>query len=317
MREAVPNRTNLALAGLFLVLHAWQFFLLPIFLLPQSPAWLWTLVPLALTSNSLWYLTHESFHNNLHTDARLNEGLGRALCIAFGAPFHVLRFGHLMHHRFNGSLVDRPDIYDPAKTSKAKAWLDYFFTIFGRLYIQELFIFGLFYLGKKRVGSAVRKAYAEIDDAGEAIAAQTEKTFGRGQHVNAVLFDGTLAFLLFVLSAVLYSGYWYVPVVLLVVRGFFVSFANNLPHYGTDTGDPKYGLNLSVPGFMHPLFFHFHHHRLHHHNPTVPWIHLPRLFKEAGESFDMPLWKAALLQLKGPRPLPAADQRGAGKSSSV
>jgi len=37
-----------------------------------------------------------------------------------------------------------------------------------------------------------------------------------------------------------------------------------------------------------------------HHNPTVPWIHLPTLMAQEGDDFDLALAPAALAQLRGP-----------------
>jgi fatty acid desaturase len=80
-----------------------------------------TLVPLALASNPLWSLIHETIHDSFDPGARVNRAAGRALAIAFGSPWRILRTGHLLHHRFNRTALDRPDEFDPARASPARA----------------------------------------------------------------------------------------------------------------------------------------------------------------------------------------------------
>jgi fatty acid desaturase len=82
------------------------------FLLPQAvaihSAWGLLLVPLASTHHTLWSLVHEAIHGTLATPSRLNERLGRLLAVLHGAPFAVLRLGHLLHHRHNRSAWMQP-----------------------------------------------------------------------------------------------------------------------------------------------------------------------------------------------------------------
>jgi fatty acid desaturase len=114
------------------------------------------------------------------------------------------------------------------------------------------------------------------------------------------------------LSMVLYDVLWYVPLLILAVRAFFISFANNLPHYGTANDDRLYGLNLSMPRWAHHFYLNFYHHRAHHHEPLVPWTGLPDSFRDQGMEYDMPFLSAALAQFKGPKPMPpAASDAGA------
>jgi hypothetical protein len=60
------------------------------------------------------------------------------MAILIAALFHVLRFGHLMHHRYNRNPLDRPDTYDPATTSRLRARLAFLGNVLLGPYLAEL-----------------------------------------------------------------------------------------------------------------------------------------------------------------------------------
>jgi fatty acid desaturase len=64
--------------------------------------------------------------------------------------------------------------------------------------------------------------------------------------------------------------------------------------------------NLRVNRVVQWLFLNYHHHRVHHENPKIPWIHLPRFvnFAEPRPSF----LRVYLSMWRGPRPLPGGSQ---------
>lgn len=301
MSDRARYALNLVVAAALLAANAWQFLLLPALFLPENPWWLLTLVPLALISNSQWFLMHEAVHNMLLPDRRWNEKLGKAVSVAFGAPFEVPRFGHLMHHRFNGALVDRPDLYDPQKTSKFRVAVSYYGNILGGLYLGEFLSAGLFFLPKGKIRNFIRGNYASAEEEAKSkIGEQAEKMLLKDETVRSIRVQGAFIYGLLIASMLLYGAYWYAPLLILLVRAFFISFANNLPHYATTNQDPKYGLNLSMPRALHLFYLNFYHHRAHHHAPIVPWTNLPETFWDKGMAFDKPLLAAALAQFRGP-----------------
>ncbi|MGH7784726.1 MAG: hypothetical protein ACREO5_12905, partial [Candidatus Binatia bacterium] len=87
----IPVKFNLGLAAFYTAANLYQFFLLPLFQLPHSLAWAWTLVPLALLNNSFWSLLHEAIHEMFSPSRSLNMLFGRLLAIFFGSPFRILR----------------------------------------------------------------------------------------------------------------------------------------------------------------------------------------------------------------------------------
>lgn len=109
LRAPIPLRLNLALCAAFTALQG-----LCLVVLPVNTAWAWLLLPSTLLTNPQWTLMHEALHGHLHPRPHTNERLGRLLHVGFGLSFHLVRYGHLAHHRFNRFPLDRPEIYDPA-----------------------------------------------------------------------------------------------------------------------------------------------------------------------------------------------------------
>lgn len=305
MEYRIPTLPNMAVAAALLALNALLFLVVPV-LLPQSPWWMLLLAPCVLATNSMWFLAHESFHANLHPNARANEELGRLLAVCLGVPFHVVRFGHLQHHRFNGALVDRPDIYDPQKTWAPLAWVGYYFQLIGGFYLQEVASFLIFLLPARVIPKAVELGISAHDEASAKIKELAATTFAKPETVRAVRRDGLAVLGLHGLAFWLYGDWWPVFVTALAGRAFLVSFANNLPHYGTPNTDVKFALNVRLPRWMNALLLNFYCHRVHHTNPRIPWTGLPEGMETLGYEFEVGYLAQGLAQFKGPIPATVA-----------
>lgn len=304
MHKGIPVKRNTFLAMFLIMINVWIFLLAPaaILALEASPALLWSIIPCILTTNTQWYLMHEAFHHGLHPNHRTNEVFGRSLSIAFFAPFTLVRFGHMMHHRFNGSLFDRPDLYGP-NDNRLAAWVGYYFQLLGGMYLQELLSCAVFILGRKALGAVIDRYL----DSNNAVSAEVAKLcrahFLRDSVIRAMRRDGLISYTIIALSLAFYAsaGLWWIPIAMILVRAFLISFANNLPHYGTESSDVYYGMNMQVPAWISPLILNSNYHRIHHHHPTLPWPLLPEQMKRSQEIFDRPLLALAFSQLKGPR----------------
>ncbi len=297
----------MVLAGLLLLVNLFQFILLPVLLLPLSPWWLLALIPCAALTNTMWFTAHESFHFNLHPDKKWNERLGRLLCVGLLVPFSVVRFGHLQHHRFNGALVDRPDLYDPAATSTIRAWVGYYAQLVGGFYLMEVASFLVFLLPPERIRRFVSKAMGGGDEGSREIAKLAAKTFSKPDTVRSTRREGAVVFALLVVSLPLYGGYWWALALALAARAFLISFANNLPHYAAPTGDTGQAYNVALPRPVNACLLNFYCHHVHHAEPRLPWTSLPVEMRRRGEDWTMPYLKAGLAQFKGPRPVSAAS----------
>ena len=126
--------------------------------------WEWTALMSVALTNGYWAVLHEALHGNLDTDFRRNRAKGRVLAILFGSSFRVLRFGHLSHHRFNRHPLDRPDAYDPRKTTRLVAYLGFLGHTLGGQYLGEFLLPLLFWLPERAVRAVLGRALEGDDE---------------------------------------------------------------------------------------------------------------------------------------------------------
>jgi fatty acid desaturase len=65
----------------------------------------------AILGNSIYAVIHEAEHGLLHPNRRINDWLGAGLALLFPAPYHLIRQGHLGHHRRNRTDDEAFDCY--------------------------------------------------------------------------------------------------------------------------------------------------------------------------------------------------------------
>jgi fatty acid desaturase len=222
---------------------------------------------------------------------------GRWLSIFFGSPFHVLRLTHLSHHKFNRSPTEKgTEIYDPGQISRIRASLSYFFYIFCGLYLLEVSSTFIFFLPPK----ALRKMRQRLLDHGNVQEKWLAQKLMEEKVVRDIRLDGVAIVFLFALSAFCFGEHWKLLLGLLAVRTFLISFMDNVYHYRTPLHVTVSGHNFSLPRGFSRFLLNFNLHRVHHSNPSVPWVKLPDLFAQQRERFDGGLLAAALDQLRGP-----------------
>jgi fatty acid desaturase len=293
----IPEAFNFGLAGLHISLNLFQLFILPLYLLPKSLRWSIFLVPIACSNNPLWALLHEAIHDLFNSSGRINLVFGRVLAIFFGSPFHILRQTHLSHHKFNRSATEKgTEIYDPGEVSKTKANFRYFFYIFCGLYLLEVSSTCIFFLP----GNILRKMRQRLVDHGDIQEKWLAQKFADEKIVRDIRIDGVAIFLVFALNAFCFGRHWTLLLFLLVGRTFFISIMDNVYHYRTPLHVTVSGHNLFLPGVFSRLLVNFNLHRIHHANPSVPWVKLPDFFAQQGETFDRGFFTAVLDQLRGP-----------------
>jgi fatty acid desaturase len=239
-----------------------------------------------------WLLIHEAIHYKLLAGRRANDRLGRVLGILFGCPFHILKVGHMTHHRYNRSELDTTELI-PSETRRFFLWwLAYYARILGGLYLSEVLAPLLFFFWKR----AKRLVLAFTQNQAVVIILDM---FTR-RMVQAIQLDAVASVGFIVLQ------FWFnrsdlAPFVILFFwRALIVSFYDNAYHYGTDPHDEAAANNLSVPAFVRPFILNHNMHRVHHRHPLVSWAVLPELFKADRDGFDGDLVIAGLKQLQGP-----------------
>jgi fatty acid desaturase len=297
---AILSTLNFSLAAVHLAVNIFQFFILPLYFLPNSIWWSLTLIPFAGLNNSFWALIHESIHDLFNPSRRINAAIGRLLSILFGSPFRLLRLTHLSHHKFNRSLLERgTEIYNPQETSKLAAGLGHFFQIFGGLYLSEALTPLLFFLP----GDLFHKLGKRILNPDSRHEQWLARNFMKDKWIREIRMDGIAVIVFFGLSAFCYRGHWQLLAGVLIARAFFISFLDNVYHYGTPLNDRNSGYNLWLPRILSKLQLNFNLHGVHHKHPDLPWIRLPGVLAQQGKRFDENYFTAALRQLHGPVPL--------------
>lgn len=292
---------NLLLAAALSGANLWLYFGAPL-LARVHHAWLWTAAPAAVTTQMLWALLHEGFHGGLARDPRINDSAGRLLAILFGAPFRLLRFGHLVHHALNGRPGDRWDTYDPERSRPAAARIGYYVRLLCGLYLSEVASCLLALMPRFLLEPVVRRAFyqgtLEIDGTAE----RAVRHLLRPAALAELRLDGALVLLLLAASFAAYGSLWSVLAASLGVRALVVSLFDNAFHYGAPMGETRQGYNARPPLGLSVLFLNANYHGVHHNAPDLGWRDLPRRFAADGRPYDRNVLACLARQFAGPAP---------------
>ncbi|WP_243849547.1 fatty acid desaturase [Paraburkholderia rhizosphaerae] len=71
------------------------------------------------------------------------------------------------------------------------------------------------------------------------------------------------------------------------LRDVWISFADNMPHYGVEPDRPGRARNFKLARAWRTVVMNHHLHCLHHLHPTLPWSALPRLAARAQDAGAM------------------------------
>jgi fatty acid desaturase len=296
--RTVPQSQNLTLSAASILLQ-----LAGLVLTPLVWAWKgWAFVIWALIYGYgtvlTWLLIHEAIHLKLHARRWTNDALGRIHAILFGCPFHILKVGHMTHHRHNRGVIDTNELIPAETRHPVLWWLAYYARIMGLLYVSEV-ISPLFFFFWKRSRRFIRRLTQN-----NAVAAILDLFTKR--IVQKIQFDALLCIGWF--AAQFYANWSDLRplIILLLARAFIVSIYDNAYHYGTDPHDAGAALNLRVPKLLRPLLLNHNMHRVHHRHPMASWAVLPQLFAADKDRFDGALVATSARQFKGPirRPPP-------------
>ena len=249
---AINTRANLFLFVLVSTATMLQLFGWPLLLRRWGPAALVLGAPLVVLAPTHWGLIHEAIHGQLLKHRRLNEWGGRLLAITYLLPFEVVRFSHLMHHRFTREPFDRPDVYQ-GKSHRLQAWLIYTGRLLGGLYVAETLVPVLAFLPPQLAGRLLGKAIGSEGPEG----AQVQRLFvglardpTRRRRIRR---DWLLSLAANGVAFYHYGRWWPALAVTMVLRGVWLSLADNLPHYDVALDEPERARNFRVPRIWQPI----------------------------------------------------------------
>ena len=286
----IPNRLNLVIVGVQLAALGLIFFLTA-----QATSWWqlgWLALAMGVVGNSVYSTIHEAEHGMLHSHRALNEALGVLMALFFPAPFHLIRQGHLGHHRRNRSDDEAFDLYFPGD----------------RVWLKRMILYGIltgFYWGLVVLSNLVavlcpfllRPKLFKFDRPSEAFMESLNP-----RYTLLIWLEGLAAIALHT-AIVITTGVS--PLSYLVVySGFGVSWSamQYVHHFGTERHVLRGARNLWLWAPIDLVWLHHNWHLIHHEHPTVPWIHLPRLARRDEKTQRSFLLWSYLMMWRGPRP---------------
>lgn len=289
---ALPARANAALIAGIVAFHLLMLLALP-FLLAHSLWWAMLIPALAFVHSTHWGLIHEGIHKLLNPDLATNERQSRLLGVLMGASFHVLRFGHLMHHKLNRDWHSEW-VSERNLVNRVRYYGHLFFGLYGSEVLTSILVA---VLPKERaIRLARRTALKHHPD----VAIAGERFFYTRGHARLVRQDMAMSALLFAAAAWHFGAFWPFLLAFVAVRGLVISFMDNIYHYGTAEDNSKAGKELVLPAFYSRLLLHGNFHETHHLNPDVPWTRLPDCHNAQGRVFAGNFSEHGLLQFGGP-----------------
>ena len=120
LKYPIPVRWNIGIVGAQLASCGLVFYATSL-----ATYW-WQLIGLAIIfailGNSIYSIIHEAEHGILHPNRKLNDAIGVGMALLFPASFHLIRQGHIGHHRRNRSDDEAFDLYYDGD----RPWLKYF-----------------------------------------------------------------------------------------------------------------------------------------------------------------------------------------------
>ena len=306
-RHPIPRRLNLAIACGLIAANLLQFLVVPALLLPRDAAWGWfLLLPVALTT-PLWSMIHEAIHGGLHPARRWNERFGRVLAGLFGSPFQLLRLGHLQHHRYNRSPLNRPEVGPAEGATPSRP--AYYGRLLGGLYLGEVVAGLLAVLPDLFYRPVIKLAFGDEAPDGRTMWDAARRQLLEEPGRSRMRLDGLLIGCGFAASLALYGPHWWMLALALAGRALLISFFDNAYHYANPLDDVMAGYDLRLPKPAQALFLNFNLHATHHRRPSAPWTALPAVFDELGHRYEDDFARAALRQFDGPIPAAALSAR--------
>lgn len=291
---SIPNSLNIALACLATTASAallWS--------ASHTTSWPWRLaaaLAFSYVNNTNFSLLHEAVHGVFHRSDRGNAFFGRWLAATFPTSFTLQRFFHLGHHRRNRSPAERFDYVAPGESVLLKN-VQWYGILTGLYWLLPPLSCVLFLVAPGAFSSTAFEARWSQQSGADEMVAGVE-CLPRNVVRLEILFAVAWQAALFVALDLTWTGW-------LLCYGAFALNWSSLQYadHAWSELDPVRGAwNLRVNPVVRWLFLNYHHHRAHHENPKVPWIHLPQF---VDGSAPRPSFLRIYLQMwRGPRALP-------------
>jgi len=284
----IPVRLNLTIVVVQLIVTA------AVFWGAASATHWWQLgllsVCFAIVGNSIYAIVHEAEHGLLHPHARVNEWLGTCMALLFPAPYHLIRQGHLGHHRRNRSDDEAFDLYFDGDRPLLK-WLQLYGILTG-MYWALVVLSNLVVIVAP---SVLKRRHFEFDRPSAAFMESLNPAYVRKIRVEALLAVALHGMIIWLLQIP-----WLNYLVVYFGFGFSWSAMQYVHHFGTERHVLRGVRNLQLFRWLDLMWLNHNWHLTHHEHPTVPWIYLPQLAAATDRQRDFLLWHY-LKMWRGPR----------------
>ncbi len=265
----IPSRANTVIVSLQLLALIICFKTLSH--VQSTPALLLLALCFGLVMNSVYSTIHEAHHRMLFSDRRMNDGCGIFLSLFFPAPFHLLRQGHIGHHRKNRSDDEVFDLYfdRDSKLCKYAMWYGILTGIYWIAIVILNFVLVL-------APGLMKPSLYKWDKTSEIFLNHFDpKSFPvlRLEALGVILFQCAL----FWWVDVTWSHYF----IMYFGFGLMWSSLQYVHHYNTDRDVIDGARNLHLWRPIDFIWLNHNWHHTHHQRPTVPWRYLPELAERA------------------------------------
>jgi fatty acid desaturase len=224
----------------------------------------------AVLGNSIYSIIHEAEHRMVHPNPPVNDTIGTIMALFFPAPYHLIRHGHLCHHRFNRSDHEAFDLYFDGDIPLVK-WLKFYGIITGVYWITV----ALANVAVLVCPFLLKRKYLEFD---QPIAEFVESLDARQWWL--IRAEALLAIVLHAVIIVALGIPLLTYFLIYFAFGFSWSAMQYVHHFGTERHVLRGTRNLWLFAPIDAMWLHHNWHLTHHQQPTVPWIYLPTLARE-------------------------------------
>ena len=281
-----------ALNGLVLIFQIGAFACI-VYLTSIAEGW-WQVMALtaamAITGNSIYSSIHEAEHGMLHPNRNVNDFLGALMALLFPAPYHLIRQGHLGHHRRNRTDEEAFDLYFDGD----QAWW------------RKLILYGIitgFYWWLVVLSNiavlvapfAFKRHFFEFDRPSAAFMDALNPRYFWLIQLEAVAVIVLHTLIVYGLDiplwkyATVYFGF-----------GFAWSAMQYVHHFETQRDVLNGARNLRFIGWIDWIWMHHNWHLVHHQRPNIPWVYLPKLADVENAHRESLVWHY-LRMWRGPR----------------
>ncbi len=255
----------------------------------------WSLLVLgcafAVVMNSVYSTIHEAHHRILFPQRSLNDLVGIIYALFFPAPFHLLRQGHLGHHRKNRSDDEAFDLYfsKDYKIWKFIAWYSILFGFYWILVVASNVILLI-------VPWLMRPKFWGWDRTANVFLTHFDpKTF------TIMQLESLAAVVLHIALPLALGCSWSNYLIMYLCFGWMWSSLQYVHHYQAERDVLNGAHNLKTFRIIDALWLNHNLHKTHHQHPTVPWIYLPSVAAQQSTT-SASLASAYFRMWQGPQP---------------